>query len=76
MSDAPHSHALSASTAPQHTGQPLQTDELALMRVPGSFFDAQVQVRAIDGCMALVFIKGRGSQPVELSWLRRPLATR
>jgi hypothetical protein len=44
------------------------------MRVPGSFFD--VQVRAIDGYMALVFIKGSGSQRVELSWLRRPLATR
>jgi hypothetical protein len=42
----------------------------ALLRVPGSFFDVKVQVRAIDDDLAVVLIRDT-LRRVELAWLRR-----
>jgi hypothetical protein len=55
---------------PQHVGSPLQTGETALMRTAGSFFDVKVQVRGVDGDLAVVLIRDT-LRVVELSWLRR-----
>jgi hypothetical protein len=55
---------------PQHTGSPLQVGETCLLRRPNSWQDLLVELRGLDGDLALVLIIDK-LEVVPLLWLRR-----
>jgi hypothetical protein len=55
---------------PQHVGGPLRVGETALLRRPNSWLDLKVELRGLDGDLALVLIIDK-LEVVPLRWVRR-----